>query len=269
MGDPKKIKKKFKKPMHPWQKGRIDVEKELVKKYSLKNKQEVWKMLAILKNFKDQIKMLASSDTIQSEKEKKQLLEKISNLGLITKGGTVDDVLSLELENILDRRLQTIVFKKGLARSMKQARQFITHRHILVGDKKFTSPSSLVRISGEPHIEFSATSAIHNPDHPERIQEELSKTKITKKSEDKKTDSKTAGKEETKKKTQAQKNKEALKETPKQAAEKEVEEIITKEDVKKEPKAKENAKSKPLAMTKTAPSAEEKKEEPAEEIKTE
>jgi small subunit ribosomal protein S4 len=216
MGDPKKIRKKFKKPMHPWQKGRIELEKELTKKYGLKNKQEIWKMASILKKFKDQIKKLTSSDTAQSEKEKKQLMEKLMKLGLVKKGGTVDDVLSLDLENVLDRRLQTVVFKKGLARSMNQARQFIIHKHITVGDRKVTSPSYLVDVAEEPRVSFSATSTLHDPDHPERIHEELSKTKITRKP-----------------KTQEEKDEEALKVAPEKAADQEVKELIEKKEAPK------------------------------------
>ncbi|MFH1506120.1 MAG: 30S ribosomal protein S4 [archaeon] len=254
MGDPKKIRKKFKKPMHPWQKGRIDLEKELSKKYGLKNKQEIWKMDSILKNFKDQIKKLSSLDTPQSRKEQKQLMDRIVKLGFIKQEAGVDGILGLELENMLERRLQTLVIKKGFARSMKQARQFITHKHVTIGNKKVTAPSYLVTLQEESLVGFSGTSTLHNADHPERIQEELSKTTITRKP-----------------KTQEQKDKEALKEVPEKAADKEVQEIIEKEaPEKKEVKAeKVEEKTKKKEVKPAEPKTEEKTDEKVKEKKGE
>jgi len=43
MGKPKFSRKKYETPSHPWQEDRIKAENELVKKYGLKNKKEVWK----------------------------------------------------------------------------------------------------------------------------------------------------------------------------------------------------------------------------------
>ncbi len=56
MGDPKKPKKKYQTPMHPWNKERIGLEKELLKKYGLKNKEEIMIMNSILSNMKIQAK---------------------------------------------------------------------------------------------------------------------------------------------------------------------------------------------------------------------
>ena len=41
MGSPKKQRKKYSKPSHPWQKARIEEEKALKKEYSFKNKKEL------------------------------------------------------------------------------------------------------------------------------------------------------------------------------------------------------------------------------------
>ena len=40
MGDPRKLRKKYYPPSHPWQKIRIDEEKILMKDYGFKNKKE-------------------------------------------------------------------------------------------------------------------------------------------------------------------------------------------------------------------------------------
>ena len=67
----------------------------------------------------------------------------------------------------MERRLQTQVVRRGLARTMKQARQMIVHRHIMVGDKIITSPSYLVKAEEEDKIKFAPKSPFSNPDHPE------------------------------------------------------------------------------------------------------
>ena len=172
MGDPKKIRKKYSTPGHPWQKSRIDEEIALVKDYGFKNKKELWKMASVLKKFKQQIKRLTAQTGKQADTEKQQLLSKLQRLGLTKGVATADEILGLNIKDVVERRLQTIVFRKGLARSMKQARQMITHRHIAVGEKKITSPSYLVKTEEEEKIAFVAKSGFSNPDHPERAVEE-------------------------------------------------------------------------------------------------
>jgi small subunit ribosomal protein S4 len=171
MGDPKQTRKKFSAPPHPWQKARIDEEKELLKEYGLKNKSEVWKIGTKAKNFAAQAKRLTAQDTAQSKKEEKQLLERIYRIGLLAKGADIADVLGLTIKDFMERRLQTIVFKKGLARGIKQARQFVTHQHIAVNGKIITSPSYIVLAAEEGSVSFVQKSALANEMHPERVVE--------------------------------------------------------------------------------------------------
>lgn len=168
MGAPKKQRKKYSPPLHPWQKERIEEEAVLLREYGFKNKIEIYKMRSILKGFADQAKNLIASKTKQAEKEKIALLNKLSNLGLITKTGDIDDVLDLSINDIMDRRLQTLVYKKAKARSIKQARQLIVHEHISIGNKKITSPSYLVPVEEENSIDFVANSKLADAEHPER-----------------------------------------------------------------------------------------------------
>lgn len=170
MGDPKKHRKKYSTPTHPWQKERILQEKELMKEYGFKNKKELWKANSMLRNFSDQAKKLIPLKTSQAEKEKKQLLHKLQNLGLIEKSSQLEDVLSITMKDLLNRRLQTLVLKKELANSIKQARQFIVHEHILVGGKKITIPSYIVSKKEEGSITFAPDSKMFQPEHPERAQ---------------------------------------------------------------------------------------------------
>ena len=169
MGDPKKNRKKYSTPSHPWNATRLKEEGELVDKFGLKNKKEVWKMTSVIKRFKSQAKSLIAGYTEQSEKEKKQLLVKLNKLNLVNETATLDDVLGLKIESVFERRLQTLVFKKGLGRSVKQARQFITNGHISINGKKCNVPSYLVLKDEENKISFNLHSKLNNENHPERM----------------------------------------------------------------------------------------------------
>lgn len=168
MGDIKKLRKKYSGPSHPWQKQRIEAEKKLLKEYGLKNKREIWKIESKLKSFANQAKKLIATRGLQAEKERRQLIEKLHRLGLVQKDAKLDDILSLTLKNLLERRLETLLYRKGFARTPKQARQFITHEHVTVAGKKITAPSYLVNKQEEPQITFITNSALANPEHPER-----------------------------------------------------------------------------------------------------
>ena len=168
MGAPRRQRKKFSKPAHPWQKERILAEKELLAEYGLNRKFEIWKMNSILKNFTRQAKNLVTTKNPQVEKERNQLLTKLFSLGLLGKDAHIEDILSLTLKDIMERRLQTLVFRKNLANSIKQARQFIVHEHISLGDKRITTPSYLVLSEEENSIQFSQGSVISNTGHPIR-----------------------------------------------------------------------------------------------------
>ncbi|RMF55989.1 30S ribosomal protein S4 [Candidatus Woesearchaeota archaeon] len=181
MGDPKKPKKKYSKPSHPWEKVRIEEEKELIRDFGLKNKKEIWKTNTLLRNFKRQAKKLIPLTGKQADLEKSQLFDRLHNLGLLKKNATLDDVLGLSVRDLLGRRLQTVVYKKGLARSMKQARQFIVHRHITIGEKNIAVPSYLVRTDEEDLIKFVSKSPLAADDHPERVVVKPKKEKPKKK----------------------------------------------------------------------------------------
>ena len=181
MGDPKKTRKKYDTPSHPWQGDRITEEKALSKEYGLHNKKEIWRMETKLKNFKDQVKALASRIDEQSKLEQKQLVDRLVSLGLMKASDPMDIILGLTNKDMFERRLQTVLVRKGLARTMKQSRQFITHGHVMVYKKKITFPSYIVGLKEEALIEFMPTSTLSKDDHPERIIKEVSKEKIVKK----------------------------------------------------------------------------------------
>jgi len=147
----RKLKKKLKRPKRPWDKERIEEEKELLKKYGLRRKREIWKAKEILRKFRRRARRLIA----EKDKEKERILiEKLYNMGLLEKNATLDDVLGLTVENILDRRLQTLVYKLGLAKTPKQARQFIVHGHIAFEGRRCVYPSLLVPRGKEKEIGF-------------------------------------------------------------------------------------------------------------------
>ncbi|MEM4161049.1 MAG: 30S ribosomal protein S4 [Thermoplasmata archaeon] len=170
MGDPKKSRKKYEKPSHPWIIERIQAENELVKNYGLKNKREVWKAESMLRNWRRQARDLQARirrKEAQAEVEMKNLFAKLQNLGILTmENPTLDDVLALDVEKILSRRLETLVYTKGLASSYRQARQFIVHGHITVNGHKVRVPSYLVKKSEEHTIQYSPNSPLNDPMHP-------------------------------------------------------------------------------------------------------
>jgi len=192
MGNPIRPRKKYKTPSHPWQASRIEQEKQLKKEYGLKNKKEIWKFQFLLRKSTSQAKKLIGTKTTQAEKEKEQLLNKLFKLKIIEKDTKIEDVLDLTINDFLERRLQTIIFKANFARTSKQARQLITHGHILIKNQKVTIPSYLVSRDEEKLISYNPNSSIAKDNHPERV---------TKKGKKKEKEEKTKVKEkETKKK---------------------------------------------------------------------
>lgn len=166
MGDPKKQHKKFRTPKHPWQKDRLDTELRILGRYGLRNKREIWKSRTKIEDFRQTAKNLLALSAEEAEKKQVELMNKLNRLGLLPENASLDDVLSLTVEDLLERRLQTIVVHKGLASTLDQARQFIAHGHIAITGVRVTSPSHIVLRKEEDEISFSPTSPMSNPDHP-------------------------------------------------------------------------------------------------------
>lgn len=181
MGDPRKIKKKYSKPKIPWEKKRILAEAALRREFGFRTKKELWKLDTYLKTVQRFFKSNITNTAPQIMKEKEDLIRKMINYGFIKEGEGFDEILSLTVEDVLRRRLQTLLFKKGLARSVKQARQFIVHKHVLVNGKLITSPNYLVKLSEEDTITFKDESSLSSENHPERkvvLKEEVTEEKV-------------------------------------------------------------------------------------------
>ncbi|UCC20025.1 MAG: 30S ribosomal protein S4 [Promethearchaeota archaeon] len=160
MGDPRRLKKKFKKPKHPFQKDRILEELEFLGKYGLRNKREYWKMRTMLGNWRNIARQSRALPQEQAVEVQQTLIRKLNRLGIIGSEAEFEDVLLLNVEDLLKRRLQTLVYEKGLASTIYQARQYITHGHIQVGGKKINAPSYIVKRKEEELINFAPNSPL-------------------------------------------------------------------------------------------------------------
>jgi len=123
----------------------------LKKDYGLRRKKEILRAESILRNYRKLARELAAS---RDETREAILMAKLRKIGLVDDQASLDEILALTIENILDRRLQTIIFKKGLARTPVQARQFIVHGHIAIDGQKTRWPSTLIPIEKENSITY-------------------------------------------------------------------------------------------------------------------
>lgn len=165
MGDPRRLKKKFKSPNHPWEKERMMDELKYIGRYGLRNKRELWRHESQLRRFRQIARNLRTESQARQEKGTREVTGRLYRLGITPKEIGLEDILALSVEEILNRRLQSVVFKKGLARTTHHARQLIAHGHIAVNGRKINSPSYLVKRAEEQTVNFYELSPYSNPDH--------------------------------------------------------------------------------------------------------
>jgi small subunit ribosomal protein S4 len=139
-------KNKFSWPRKIYDKTRINDENKLVEEYGLKNKKEIWKAEAKIKYFRNRAKFLITG----SHEEKEHFFNKLVSIGLPVK--TIAEVLALNKEDLLRRRLSTIVWKRGLANTARQARQLIVHKNVLVEGRAINIPGYIVSTELESNI---------------------------------------------------------------------------------------------------------------------
>jgi small subunit ribosomal protein S4 len=154
MGHPRKARKKYDTPPHPWNAERIKSENKLMVKYGLKNKKEIWKADTLVKKYSREARYLLGFSQDQVEEEKNELIGHLSRQGILAENAHLEDILNLTVENVLRRRLQTIVHQKGLARTAKEARIFVVHGHVAMNGKKIDSPSYVVKRGEEDLIDY-------------------------------------------------------------------------------------------------------------------
>jgi small subunit ribosomal protein S4 len=144
---------KFEKPKERWNLERIKADRSLINEYGLKNMKELWKVQSdvsrIRRNVRELLSVGSSSDDV-----KQQIIGRLTRLGVASSGTTLDNLLDLKESDLLNRRLQTVVFRKGLARSIRQARQLTVHGFIAIEGRKVNRPGFLVDAETEKHITY-------------------------------------------------------------------------------------------------------------------
>ena len=173
MGDPKFLRRTYETPKHPWEAGRMADEAKLLTKYGLKNKRELWGAQSELRALRRQAMELQArrrTGEAQAERETTGLLGRLTRLGVLPSGSpALDDILALQIEDLLTRRLDWVVFRKGLAPTAKGARKMIVHGHFAIGGHRVTRPGYLVPVGEEGDIDYSVTSPIRSEDHSIRV----------------------------------------------------------------------------------------------------
>ena len=157
----------FHRPRRIWATDQLSAELYIMGSYGLRNKRELWKAQTEMARIRNQARALLSSTAeVRAEKEKR-LLNSLLRLGLVKEGATLDDILGLKVEDLLERRLQTLVMKKGGTKSPYQARQIVSHGHVSIGNRKVNIPGYIVRTDEESgillHIEVAPKPAEASP----------------------------------------------------------------------------------------------------------
>ncbi|SFS55194.1 30S ribosomal protein S4 [Halostagnicola kamekurae] len=166
--------KNYETPNHPYQGERIASEHSLLDRYGLTNKEELWRAQSQLRSYRREARDLLaqSQDEAAVARRTEEFLGRLARVGYLDEADELGDVLSLEIEDVLERRLQTIVYRNGLANTPQQARQFISHGHVVVGDRRHTIPSYVVDVDEEDDVEFDENSPLADELHPERAEEQ-------------------------------------------------------------------------------------------------
>jgi small subunit ribosomal protein S4 len=151
VGDPRKPRKSYRRPRRIWNSDQLSLELYIIGSYGLRNKRELWKAQTKVANFRNQARTLLAL-TLEDRQEKESLLLSFLNRLGLTSTASLDDILNLKIEDILDRRLQTIVMRKMGLKSPFQARQVVIHGHVSIGNKKVNLPGYLVKKEDEPKI---------------------------------------------------------------------------------------------------------------------
>ncbi len=158
-------KNRYSRPKKPFESTRIVEENKLRTEYGLKNKTEIWKALAKVNYFRARAKALAKAPLDEQE----VLVNKLKALGF--KVSSLIDVLDLRVEDLLSRRLTTVIAKKGLANTPKHARQLVVHKKVKVSGQIVNIPSYIVPVEKENQIEIIKKEKAKPQKAPETVEE--------------------------------------------------------------------------------------------------
>ena len=152
MGDPKRPRKKYERPYKPWDRRWLEESNRLAGYYGLRNKRELLRMEYYARKYRRIARQLLAAPEEEREAVK-PILERLKRLGVVGPDAPLADLLDLSVEQFLERRLQTVVWKKGFAKTPYMARQMIVHGHIRVNGRRIRQPGYLVSVDEEDMIE--------------------------------------------------------------------------------------------------------------------
>jgi small subunit ribosomal protein S4 len=165
MGDPRKSRKSYSRPRRIWTSDQLSSELYVIGSYGLRNKRELWKAQTEVAGFRNQARALLALPAEQRRQREIDLLRYLGRLGLIDESASLDDILNLKIEHLLERRLQTMTMRKINTKSPYTARQIVVHGHVSIGDRFVNLPGHIVKKDEEDkllvHIEVS-----HSPPGP-------------------------------------------------------------------------------------------------------
>ena len=168
MGDPKRTRKSYATPRHPWRRDQLEVELHLIGDFGLRNKRELWRYKTMLSEVRGIARSLLGSTGEERERLEREYLSKLGRIGVLSESASIDDVLDLDIRDLIERRLQTMVFRRGMAKTLYQARQLVSHGHISVAGKVVSVPGYLVKRDEEGKLKYFTHSPLSKADHPLR-----------------------------------------------------------------------------------------------------
>ena len=161
MGDTKNFRRVWKKPKRPLNFDLKMDELKILGTFGLKTKRELWKARTELSRVRNQARSLLALRQDVREQKEPILMNSLSKVGYVQSDAVLDDVLNLEINDLLGRRLQTIVQKKFYFKTPYQARQAVSHGHVLIGDQIVNIPSYLVKVDEEDKVKLTSESVFN------------------------------------------------------------------------------------------------------------
>ncbi|QKQ97919.1 30S ribosomal protein S4 [Candidatus Nanohaloarchaea archaeon] len=177
----KKLTKQYETPSEGWSEERIQEEDQLMEEYGLKNKREIYKAQSELRAFRREARKLASSD---DEERRKEIIGKANRLGLIREDGGLEEILTLNVTDILDRRLQSAVNRRGYSDTAKEARQLVNHGHVFVDGQKVNVPGYMLTQEEEKEVEVKLPEPTQEEETETETEEAEEETEDTEESEE-------------------------------------------------------------------------------------